>query len=85
MSTATEIMAMMEAAAPHMDKLRAVLQERFGDMTTTAMVGAFGREVGARRMRKLRRRGEAVRFHGWTSNGKARYRWLPKTAVEWKV
>nr|BAO19037.1 hypothetical protein [Burkholderia sp. M701] len=33
------------------------------------------REVSARRARKLRRRGESVRYVGRTSTGKARYDW----------
>jgi hypothetical protein len=38
----------------------------------------FSREVCARRARKLRKRGEDVRFARLTSNGKARYRWMRK-------
>lgn len=35
-----------------------------------------GRLVHAKRARKLRRRGEAVRFAGYTSTGLAMYRWM---------
>ena len=36
----------------------------------------FGREVCARRARKLRKRGESLRFCGLTVNGKSRYVWI---------
>jgi hypothetical protein len=39
--------------------------------------GLDWRFVCARRARKLRRRGEHVRYCGRTSTGKALYRWLP--------
>ena len=35
------------------------------------------REVGARRARKLRKRGAYVWFSRWTANGKCRYHWIP--------
>jgi len=38
---------------------------------------APGRLVHAARARKLRRRGEAVKFVGYTVNGKAAYEWTP--------
>lgn len=40
-----------------------------------------GRVVHAQRARKLRRRGEVVRFIGLTSTGKAMYRWMTASRV----
>ena len=39
---------------------------------------AFGRKVCARRARKLRKRGDQVRFSHYTENNKVRYMWLPQ-------
>lgn len=36
-----------------------------------------GREVCAKRARKLRKRGDIVSYCGQSPNGKARYRWIP--------
>ena len=45
---------------------------------------AIGREVCARRARKLRKRGESVRYVGRTTTGKARYSWL-RTIAPWAI
>lgn len=39
------------------------------------------RYVGPQRARKLRRRGEDVRFSGWTVAGHARYSWYPRRSA----
>lgn len=44
--------------------------------TDKLIVMTFGREVCARRARKLRRRGEQVVFTRRTGPGKARFRWI---------
>lgn len=46
------------------------------ELVTVGTCLAVGREVCARRARKLRRRGETVQYAGRTCTGKARYRWM---------
>ena len=83
MSTADEIQMRQEEARP-------ILQE-FADNIAIAVkaihqdncYSVYGREVCARRARKLRRRGKQVRLWGKTKNGKSRYRWLPWSEIEW--
>lgn len=40
-----------------------------------------GRLVHAQRARKLRRRGELVRFAGYTSTGQIKYRWMKQPHI----
>jgi hypothetical protein len=84
MSTAEEILLMIRAAEPHMDKIRAGLERQFGPMIETIMVESSGHEVSAKRARKIRRRGDAIRFSRWTESGKCRYKWLPRLQVAWQ-
>jgi hypothetical protein len=58
--------------------LQAPMKSITGMMLMDYEWATFGREVCARRARKLRRRGEKVRFARFTSTGKARYRWLKR-------
>ena len=75
MTTAQEIELMAKIAQPKL----AAIARAFGalqlDLVDYGMHVAFGRKVGAVRARKLRRRGEDVRYVGRTETGKARYRW----------
>jgi hypothetical protein len=73
MSTADEMRLRMVDAERRLAPVRAALQESVNDLGIKMM----GRRVCARRARKLRKRGDHVRFFGWTIGGKCRYSWLP--------
>lgn len=77
MSTAAEIMMFMQAVDPQIDKVHAVIRETYGWMIEDMLIRMTGREVGAKRMRALARRGAVIRFSRYTSTGKRRYKWLP--------
>lgn len=79
MSTADEILTLMADAEARMAPARAALGEAFRMMSDKLIVMTFGREVCARRARKLRRRGEQVHFTHRTGPGKKRFRWMPPT------
>lgn len=74
-STADEMALLIAETERRLQPMRA----RFSRMAYELLVATFGREVCARRARSLRRRGHAVvRLHRRTSNGKARFRWMPR-------
>lgn len=85
MSTAQEMMLFMDAMAPHMDIMRSHLKAMVGPMIEDALISMLGREVGAKRARKLQRRGAKIRFSRVTSTGKRRYRWVPASTVELRM
>lgn len=74
MSTAKEIELRAAEARAWLDK---ATQAVANEITTPFMLRVYGREVCARRARKLRKRGAVVRFTRWTPNGKCRYHWMP--------
>lgn len=75
MSTAAEMRARMAAAQGHLDRVAELVA---AEVVHPTSVRSLGREVCARRARKLRKAGHSVQFHRSTSTGKARYKWLPK-------
>lgn len=77
MSTASEILLMHESA---MRRLAQNLEVAIQDMIVYGTHVAMGREVCARRARKLRKRGEDVRYARSSATGKARYRWMKRIA-----
>lgn len=83
MSTAAEIMLFMEAVQPQMAQLQDWAKKTYGAILEDTMVRGMGREVGAKRMRTLQRRGAVIRFSRYTSTGKRRYKWLPAATVAW--
>lgn len=70
---AAEAMAKIEALAKDVETMLA-------DLVTYGSHVAIGREVCARRARKLRKRGDSVRYVGRTTTGKARYSWMRRVA-----
>lgn len=80
MMTADEIIMQMAEAERRLAPVRAVFSRAMDDLT----VAVFGREVCARRARRLRRRGAyVVPALQRSSTGKQRYRWLPR--VRWGI
>jgi hypothetical protein len=75
MSTAQEIELMAKIAQSRLAAIARGFETLQRDMLTYGMHVAVGRNVGTVRARKLRRRGEDVRYVGRTETGKARYRW----------
>jgi hypothetical protein len=65
------------AIAAHVEHIEAALRRERDRM----FVKLWGRDVGAQRARKLRRRGESVMFQGYSPSGRARYRWMPKPGI----
>ncbi len=82
MSTAAEILAMINATMPKIEIMRRAFELQqmaiFG-MSCTKLVG---REVCARRARKLKKLGHSVAFYGKSKTGKRRYRWLKLFSIE---
>ncbi len=77
MSTALEIEAKVRESAPELMAFADSMNVSLARIVDDVVYLASGREVCARRARKLRKRGDQVRFIGNTTTGKARYRWLP--------
>lgn len=82
-STADEMILMMQVAEQHSDRILAVLKDQYGVMIADMMISMTGREVGAKRMRTLQRRGAKIRFSRYTATGKRRYKWVPASATFW--
>lgn len=76
MSTALEILARMAEARPMVEALSRSFENKVRDLMVYGTFVAIGREVCAKRARKLRRRGEEVRYVGPSKAGKPRYRWM---------
>lgn len=81
MSTALEVEAKLKAAAPTIAAFAGAVNISLGHIVDDVVHLASGREVCARRARKIRKRGDQVRYVGRTTTGKARYRWLPAWGI----
>jgi hypothetical protein len=84
MTTAQEIEIKAAEAAMMIHGFVGRLDTMRKDLTTYGMHVAIGRHVCARRARKLRKRGEEVRYLGRTTTGKARYTWM-KRLPPWAI
>ena len=84
MTTAQEIELKMLMTMPRIAALTRHVEAMTRDLVTYGTHVAIGREVCARRARKLRKRGENVRYIGRTTTGKARYSWL-RTIPPWAI
>ena len=80
MTTAQEIELKAEEIRPKIEALANGVETMLRDLVTYGSHIAIGHEVCARRARKLRRRGEDVRYVGRTKTGKARYSWARRIA-----
>lgn len=80
MTTAQEIELKAAEVRPRIEALARGAETMLRDLVTHAAHVAIGREVCARRARKLRKRGDDVRYVGRTKNGKARYSWMRRIA-----
>jgi len=80
MTTAQEIELKALMCMPRIAALTRHLEAVTRDLVTYGTHVAIGREVCARRARKLRKRGESVRYVGRTKTGKARYSWMRRIA-----
>ncbi len=76
MSTATEILMMMSKVQPTIDAMMRRQEVVLRDLVIYGTSIALGREVCAKRARKLRKRGEDVRFRGLSKTGKRRFCWM---------
>ncbi len=74
MSTARELELIMAETERRLAPYRA----RVARMADDLLILTFGREVCARRARKLRRRGAAVARGRSTSTGKTRFHWMAR-------
>ena len=80
MTTAQEIRLKAAEVIPKIEALTRGVETMLRDLATYGTYFAIGREVCARRARKLRKRGDSVRYVGRTSTGKARYSWMRRIA-----
>lgn len=80
MTTAQEIELKALMCVPRIAALTRHVEAMTRDLVTYGTHVAIGREVCARRARKLRKRGESVRYAGRTKTGKARYSWMRRIA-----
>ena len=80
MATVQEIEMRMAEALPKLKSIARYVEGMTNDLLNYGTHFAIGREVCARRARKLRKRGESVRYVGRTSTGKARYIWMRRIA-----
>ena len=81
MSTAREIELMLMGSDKKISLISHRLEQELKDLIVYGTVVAIGREVCARRARKLRRNGADVRYSGRSKNGKARFKWLMRLAI----
>ena len=79
MSTAEEIRMKIGLARPIFERIQ---EQFYQNVVTYGSVMTEGREVCARRARKLRRRGEYCICVGRTSTGKARYQWQRAVSLD---
>jgi len=84
MTTAQEIELKALMTMPRIAALTRHVEAMARDLVTYGTHVAIGREVCARRARKLRKRGESVRYIGRTTTGKTRYSWL-RTIPPWAI
>ena len=80
MTTAQEIELKAAEVRPKIEALAKGVETMLRDLATYGTHIAIGREVCARRARKLRRRGDEVFYVGRTKTGKARYSWMRRIA-----
>ena len=80
MTTAQEIELKAAEMLPRIDAMALSVETMLADLVTYGSHFAIGREVCARRARKLRKRGDSVRYTGRTTTGKARYSWMRRIA-----
>ena len=80
MTTAQEIELKAAEVRPKIEALAKGVETMLRDLVTYGTHVAIGRKVCARRARKLRKRGESVRYVGRTKTGKARYSWMRRIA-----
>ena len=80
MTTAQEIELKALMTMPRIAALTRHVEAMARDLVTYGTHVAIGREVCARRARKLRKRGESVRYIGRTTTGKTRYSWMRRIA-----
>ena len=78
MNAAQELLMKAAAARPLMDARSRQMRAMLDDLAIYGTYVAIGHEVCARRARKLKRRGDNVRFCGRTKTGKSRYRWMKR-------
>ncbi len=79
MSTAKEIELTMQQAQPKIEAIAQAFEALMPGMMSDCLHIAIGRKVSAKRARKLRKRGDDVRYAGRTETGKARYRWIQES------
>jgi len=82
MSTATEIQMRMAEAQPTLEAMRRHFERVSDDLAIYGTFVGLWRYVCARRARKLRRRGEYVRYAGTSKNGKPRFSWVRRVDSE---
>lgn len=75
MSTAPEVNEKIKSMSHSMALFRASMDVATERILDDIFYLSFGREVCSRRARKLRKRGDTVKFFSRTKTGKARYRW----------
>ncbi len=80
MTTAKEIELKSAAVMQKIEAIHTGVETMLRDLVTYGTHVAIGREVCARRARKLRKRGESVRYVGCTKTGKSRYSWMRRIA-----
>jgi len=80
MTTAQEIELKAAEVRMKIEALARGVETMARDIVTYGTRVAIGREVCARRARKLRKRGDDVRYVGRTKTGKARYSWIRRIA-----
>ena len=80
MTTAQEIELKAAEARLKIEALAKGVETMLADLVAYGTHVAIGREVCARRARKLRKRKEDVRYIGRTKTGKARYSWMRRIA-----
>jgi len=83
-TTALEMEILANVARKQCDSMATGMESMLRDIAIYGTHIAIGREVSAKRGRKLRKLGHNVRYCGRTSTGKARYTWqkrLPLTRL----
>lgn len=78
MASADEIRIRAAAADRQLRTMQTKMQAHLTGLVRHFFGWIDGREVSARRARKLRKAGRDVRFSGFTPNGKTRYLWRHK-------
>lgn len=79
MSTAKEVLMKIEEARPVMNAMQEVIAD---SLIEELLMRVVGKPVCARRARKLRKKGNHVRWAGRTKTGKSIYLWAPLLRIE---